>query len=757
MYKFFINNIQTNEPLNWNEIVFGLEQDDNYYGYIGTSPLDKLILYKDAAKKVKEFNKDFNPITSYVIKKKSSAGVYNVLYNYSIDYTSYEENYNKKEGLTITVSLLDSHIQGKVRDRESIEVKVGNNKSIEDVSLTGNDLINWTARRKTLRHSASFKFNESLQSNTINFQRTTPPDTKTLTFPYMHYSGGGAAYYGSAEEDGHNAIGFEMTQQNLSFAQTSTTNLRAEAEPLDPSFECSLSEMLLNVSDKDRYVNMKADIDFNVVLFGGALPVKGANYLNIAFVEYKPYNDTVGHYEVNSLITTSTFYAEVNPDADNGNLDPSVVGTDYEDLFYVGAATTYRKTPINFTKDIYFTKKKDHTYGFITINYENSGFTIVSVLNSLLELNELGSNELDFYYNDNNDEFEDSTHKGQLIYKVLESVIEQITDTPNSFYSEYFGHTDYGYAANGEGSGIMVTNGLLMRKGLDPNGNEPNLTVNFLDTYKTATSLKGLMMFYKDGKIHIEKRDWSRDDVITLDYEDLTIKNLEEKIYNSLVVGNEKVLVEDLNGTNEFNILQNYSIPINGKKNELDLKTSYCTSYTALEYARRTGFLNSKNIDSNYDDLVFFVAVEKKGGVWITKSVSNKYDIIEGVILPDTAYNIEFSPKRMLINNRDILDAIFHKSIGTKIRFESTENLAPLESRLIGGNLIVEQEDFTTETPIYKTEVAELTTGIEQAEKVFNQLGNLYQFEYENQLLKGYLWSIREEEQQTKVILLLKN
>ena len=52
MYKFFIDDIEVNEPLNWQDIIFGLEQDVQYFGYFGIASIDKVELFGESANKM---------------------------------------------------------------------------------------------------------------------------------------------------------------------------------------------------------------------------------------------------------------------------------------------------------------------------------------------------------------------------------------------------------------------------------------------------------------------------------------------------------------------------------------------------------------------------------------------------------------------------------------------------------------------------------------------------------------------------------
>ena len=77
-----------------------------------------------------------------------------------------------------------------------------------------------------------------------------------------------------------------------------------------------------------------------------------------------------------------------------------------------------------------------------------------------------------------------------MIYEVLKSQIQQCTDIDDPFYSEYFGRVDLGYSVDGPGSGLFVTDGLLLRNAVDSDGNETKLSLNFLDIFYAKEGLR---------------------------------------------------------------------------------------------------------------------------------------------------------------------------------------------------------------------------------------------------------------------------
>jgi len=782
MYKFYINDIETNEPLNWKELSFNLAQDPNYFGYFRNGAIEKAQLYGKAAKQVKYiYDTEFNPITTYRIEKKTDLGLYVVYQNCVIDYNGYSENDNGK-GLIVSVDLIDSNLQGKLRNRESNEVVIGNNKSIEYVDVNALPLIDIQVSNKVLRHSASFKFSELLQKTQFYNGSTTaaftyyPTDSPTYYYGEIKVDGANRAFAsfnirntylgttnGGSPEVAFNGLtprnyaelALEVTATNTNLSNSSYTsnhnlynnyvNLNSKIVPQlnTNEYKPRVGNVFWKEAGIKRNLTIKGTIKLNVI-WRHNVPLSTSNRLvsiNLQLVKLYKSDTALDYYDEEIILEDYT--APDHTLHAGGVLDPISPDTELPQ---------YTTTQVfQFDIDRPIIQEPNTTLAFRTTRSFNGASYLVDVV-PLLEDN---GTAFEVYYDDELGEFPDSVHKGQLVHECLQSVIEQIVDKPNTFYSSFFGRTDIGYPSNGIGSGLAFTNGYLLRNGESPNGDLPTLVMNFQNLYKTLDSIYGLMMFYKNGKIHIEKRSWERDEVIKLYPKEISIYPLLDKMFTEVLVGNNKITYEDVNGTNEFNSVLTFSSPLNARKNTLDLVTDYQTDYTGIENSRRLSFKNAKNVDTKYDlkNFLFEVVFD---GIWKTKPIIGNWSVIDGLILPATAYNLGISPKRMLLNNRDLIDAMLHKS-NLPLRFEKADNLAPVESQKIGEpSLIIEQSNVPTEPSEFKTEIYELTIGKRNAEVIFENTNNLYSFDYLGVTLYGFLYDIEENENEVKVKLIRK-
>ena len=431
-------------------------------------------------------------------------------------------------------------------------------------------------------------------------------------------------------------------------------------------------------------------------------------------------------------------------------------GEDVQDTtcFYNPNATnSYQfEKDISFNLQHNFTKRKDRAY-MLYVTYVEANPNSQDVPKPIVSLKSGGDNYVYGYYDE---KLDDTIHKGQLVYECLDSLITQITDNQASLESNFFGRTDNGYSVNGDGHDIIITNGLLLRNATEVNGDKPNLALEFLKLYKSLNYIYGLKLDFKDDKIIIEKRDWTTNNTVELAYNKLSITKWNDKIYNEILVGNTKVEYENINGTNEFNSTLKFSPQINARKNTLDLVSPYNLDYLGVELAKRNGFSSKRNVDTKYDDKVFLISAEKINGVWQTKTVSDKYSTIEGVLFPDTSYNLDFSPKRMMINNSDIINAFMSKRSNEIVSYEVSNNLASLSSQKIGGNLVIEKSDYTPSIAVYMPELIEIESHLSQSEKVFNNKHSLYKISHKNGYLYGFLYSVEESEEKATIKLIRK-
>lgn len=736
MFKFYINDIEIKEPINWQDIRFELIQDDKYFGFFGISSIEDAEFISDTAKMLRDTKiSGINPEATFRVDKKSAMGIYNEYQTYDILFSEYKEDLKNGQGFSVKISLRDNSNKNKLRVREGLDLIVGRDKSVENKDINGFNLIEANILRKRIRFATTWKWTDYLQKTSAG----SPNESPVADFH-------NASQNLSSVYKAH--WGLELINSNDPNATSSTH------EEFTSGYKPSLAGMIFNESNVQREVTIKGSFDMVLACARTGSGAIDARYeINFILAEFE-YDSAINAYDkvaelssMNLLITIPSYAPFPNDTFPLGGL---------LDGYFPTSNDKFIEFNINFPIDVVFTKKAKRTYG-IMFKYSKIGSTTEDLkIYGVLQKN--GSNYLSAYFDDNLNEYPESKHRGSMVYECLQSLLEQQTDKINSFSSNLFGRTDLGYSENGEGSGIFITDGLLLRNAIDTNDIPTNLVLQFEKLYKTLDAIYGIQMFYENGKIHIEKRDWNRNNIIKLTYRDISTVPLNSRVFGAIKVGNDKVKLEDVNGTNEFNSISNYTVPIQGNNNVLDLVTEYNTDYTSVEYARRLVYVKAESLDTMFDDKVFLIAVELIGGIWTTKTVADKYDIITGIINPDTAFNLEFSPKRMMLNNRDFIDSLMYNSNGELVRFEKSEDLAALISRKNAESIITEQTDFIPDVSKakYKPFLYQITGSVINPEEKFINRNNLYEFEYLGEIVRGYLWQIKDAQEETLIEILPK-
>ena len=243
-------------------------------------------------------------------------------------------------------------------------------------------------------------------------------------------------------------------------------------------------------------------------------------------------------------------------------------------------------------------------------------------------------------------DYEDSFADVAMVYELADSLLQQILDTDKSvLISRALGRTDLGYGNDGSHSLFGVTSGLLLRNAKKQDGTKPDLVTQFFDLFEALDRYKPLCLFHKNGNIHIENRIESYSNNSTqINVTDLTIQVGE--YFTKIKAGSPNQEYLSTDGLLEYNIEREFTTPARVKEKLLDLTIPYQTDYTGVELARRIQFSTD---DSSYDDKLFLLSLERAENGFQTKL--GNYDVIEGINSPETAGNLDLTPKRQVHNS----------------------------------------------------------------------------------------------------------
>ncbi|MES2731727.1 MAG: hypothetical protein V4714_08265 [Bacteroidota bacterium] len=346
---------------------------------------------------------------------------------------------------------------------------------------------------------------------------------------------------------------------------------------------------------------------------------------------------------------------------------------------------------------------------------------------------------LDYYENST---LPPSSTKAYLLYEAFTRVAESITGSLGSFKSDFFGglaSIPDDYEADGCGRHIALTNGLNIRQLKTKAGGLFPISVSFKQLFDALNAIYslGMRVEFEDGieKIRVEPKAYFYNSDVS--YVLKNVKDIEKTvaldlIYNEAEFGYSKWETQTKNGIDEFNAKHNYSLPIIQAKKKLSQICSFVTGGYAIETCRRLQFKTNPNSDSDYDNELFLISCNKAEVTtdkYSIPPISTVYDAgtiserdenftsITGIISPETAYNLRFSPARMLCSWYPVLAASLVKKAAPVIKFQSASGNYELSDEQVddcdvaGEGLLIEGQDITMEdvaerlrTPYYLPE-----------------------------------------------------
>lgn len=267
--------------------------------------------------------------------------------------------------------------------------------------------------------------------------------------------------------------------------------------------------------------------------------------------------------------------------------------------------------------------------------------------------------------------FPGSGARGQLIHEAMDKIVTGVTGVPGSFYSEHFGRTDLGYAADGKGSMRFITNGRNVR-GLPANA----IYCNWEEIFQAMTSIDCLSWGFetKNGQqiVRVEpKRYFFNPDNLILELgqvSKLKKQNIAERLYSLVDVGYPKIeTINQVNGVDEQNSRRKFGMPLTEAKNTLILVSPYRASGFELEKQRR---LQGLTEESRLDDENFIVCVMRDGTTYKTEAAEN-FPVLENVLNPSSVFNASITPGRMVRAWGDYLASLLTYQVNKTLTFLS--------------------------------------------------------------------------------------
>ena len=129
----------------------------------------------------------------------------------------------------------------------------------------------------------------------------------------------------------------------------------------------------------------------------------------------------------------------------------------------------------------------------------------------------------------------------------------------------------------------------------------------------------------------------------------------ESLIYSGVDIGFDKQDYDEINGRDEFHFKSSFSTGLDIKDNILSLISPYRADCYGLEFLANEREEESKDTDSDND--IFIVHARKDGDrlVMVREENGGAIYAVTGVLFPDTIFNASYSPRNMLLVNKERL------------------------------------------------------------------------------------------------------
>jgi len=182
---------------------------------------------------------------------------------------------------------------------------------------------------------------------------------------------------------------------------------------------------------------------------------------------------------------------------------------------------------------------------------------------------------------------------------------------------------------------------------------------------------------------------------------DLEITMAEDIIFNTIKAGGQKVDYTDVNGKYESNQGQQWSTPYKKIVRELDLVCPYRHDPLGIELTR-INYDKKLTTDASSDNDTFMLNIETVASetIEVDTVTYNVFDLyrpaytsVTGVPHWETAFNLELSPKKSILENGQFIRSVHDYMDELKIKFESADK-NKTQSTTLAGVTVTENEDI---------------------------------------------------------------
>lgn len=181
---------------------------------------------------------------------------------------------------------------------------------------------------------------------------------------------------------------------------------------------------------------------------------------------------------------------------------------------------------------------------------------------------------------------------------------------------------------------------------------------------------------------------------------DLKIVDAEEYYASNIRIGYENQTYDGLNGRDEFNTSQAYKMPITRATEPADFVSPYRADGYGMEIYR-ANLSGKKTTDSSSDNDTFIVTISPtpnaNGEYPLSRLQNTAGALVNGVLFPESAINLEITPKRNFNRQGSWLRMMTYLQNGGIIKFQTTDKNPDVISNL-GSGSVIENSDVPVAT-----------------------------------------------------------
>lgn len=294
--------------------------------------------------------------------------------------------------------------------------------------------------------------------------------------------------------------------------------------------------------------------------------------------------------------------------------------------------------------------------------------------------------------------FEPSTTKTIMAHELGERLTKIIGG--KRFYSDLLGRTDINYQTDGDAGLTALSHGHWVRQFPEDDDLFKKFTTSFKDYYESLDAIFCIgATVEKKGTLEtlrIENRDYFYQKFVGIKLG--KVANLSRKVakdlhYSSIDIGYDKPsgdnLYEKAMGLDEYNTSTTLTTAISRFENPITIKSNYRADSYGIEFARRKPKEKYPTEDTRYDKEIFIFDVERTLGT--NFRVSKWEDDLDsqptGVFSPDTAFNLMFTPMRMIQRHASYIKAGLKKYYDSLLRYASSKGNSNMTTVKYGVSL----------------------------------------------------------------------